>query len=187
MALSSIEISETNLIFDYTVINNCPFPLYLLNSLFDPEAPAGLQLDSNIVYAQLAPGPILSLSKQLMPAPLGVDTAEAEIPFVSILESRWQMTETLRLPLPIVQRYPSKPAEDIGTPATIPHFTFTLGYIVEDQPLALEEYLLPGGIRQLKAEYTVLSSRQRLKRSAAVTGAVQVFIAGQSARPGADH
>jgi len=187
MTLSSIEISDKKLIFDYTVINNSLFPLYLLNSLFDQEAPAGFQLDSNIIYAQLAPGPILSLSKQLMPAPLGLDPAAAEVPFVSILESRWEMTETLRLPLPITQRYPSKPEEDIGHPATIPHFTFTLGYVVEDQPLALEEHLLPGGSRQFKLEYTGLNSRQRLKRSAPVTAAVPVFIAEQATKPGFDH
>jgi hypothetical protein len=66
MTLAAIELSETNLIFDYTVINNSPHAVYLINNLFVRQGPAGFQVDSNAVYAELEPGPILSLSKRMM-------------------------------------------------------------------------------------------------------------------------
>ena len=176
MTLASIELSETSLIFDYTVFNNSPHPVYLINNLFDHHGPAGFQVDSNVVYTTLVPGPILSLSKQLWAAPPGLDVEAAEVPFVSILESRWTMTETLRLALPIEERFPSLSQAPAGDPVVIPQFTFSLGYTIEDQPLVLEEVSLPDGSRHLRPEYSVLIQRQRLKISAPVTAAIPARI-----------
>jgi hypothetical protein len=184
MTLSAIEISDTHLIFDYTVINNSPYPAYLLNSLFDSQSPGDFQLDSNIVYAGLAPGPILSLSKQLMAGPAEFEAATADQPFVSILESRWTMTETLRLALPIEERFPSLSKSPFGEPSLIPQFTFTLGYVLEDQSLSLEEISLPDGSRQLRVEFDVLVQRQRLKRCAPVTAAIPARITESTTNSG---
>ena len=176
MTLASIKLSETILIFDYTIVNNSPYLIYLINSLFDRQGPAGFQVDSNIVYAKLAPGPILSLSKQLMVVPPESDIDTAEVPFVSLLESRWMMTESLRLPLPIAERVPSPLKEPVVEVTVIPQFTFTLGYVIEDQPLPLDEHTFPDGSRQLTVEYGALIRRQRLKRSAPVTAAIPALF-----------
>jgi hypothetical protein len=186
MTLAAIELSEANLIFDYTIVNNSPYLVYLINSLFDSRGPAGFQLDSNIVYAALAPGPILSLSKQLMVVPHQSDIDTAEVPFVSLLESRWTMTESLRLPLPITERSPSLPEAPVGKVSLIPQFTFTLGYVIEDQPLALDEHNFPDGSRQLRVEYGALIQRQRLKRSAPVTADIPALITEMTTNIGID-
>ena len=153
MTLSAIELSETHLIFDYTMINNSPHPVYLLNNLSAGHNSGDFQVDSSAIFAELAPGPILSLSKRLiiMPPEFEVDTAD--IPFVSILESRWTMSETLRLALPIEERFPSLPEAPFGEARIIPQFTFTLGYVIEDQPLALEAISLSDDSRHLRPEY----------------------------------
>ena len=176
MTLASIELSETNLIFDYNVINNSPHVVYLINNLFIRQGPDGFQVDSNAIYAELEPGPLLSLSKRMMSVPPGNDVEAAEIPFVSILESRWTMTESLRLPLPIAERFPSLPKAPVGKPTFIPLFTFTLGYVIVDQPLPLDEHTFPDGSRQLTVEYGALIRRQRLKRSAPVTAAIPALF-----------
>jgi len=186
MTLASIELSETNLIFDYTVNNNSPHAVYLINNLFIRQGPAGFQVDSNAIYAELEPGPILSLSKRMMSVPPGIDVEAAEVPFVSILESRWTMTESLRLPLPIAERFPSLSEAPVGKVTLIPQFTFTLGYVIEDQPLPLDEHTFPDGSRQLTAEYGALIQRQRLKRSAPVTAAIPALISEITTNIGID-
>ena len=186
MTLASIELTEMTLIFDYTVINNSPHAVYLINNLFDRRGPAAFQVDPNVVYATVEPGPVLSLSKQLMAVPPGLDEETAEVPFVSLLESRWTMTETLRLALPIEERFPAMPQAPTGEVRFFPQFTFTLGYAIEDQPLVLEEVSLTDGSRHKQPQYSALIQRQRLKTSAPVTASIPAIITTMTTNSGFD-
>lgn len=176
MTVESIVISDSALHFDYTVSNYSSLRVYLLNNLFHQAGPSGDQVDRNLTYAYLEPGPILSLCKQMVAIPEGLDCETPEIPYLSLLEPHWTMTESLRLPLPIEGRHPYLTHPALVEVPLIPQFTFTLGYVFEDEPLELRETTLSDDSCQLQPLYGEIIGRQRLKRSATIFGDVPVLF-----------
>jgi hypothetical protein len=172
MTLESIAVTETALVFDYTVSNYSPFPVHLLNNLARPSGSGELAVKTNLVYAWFENSTSLSLAKQLLALPDQVALDSAMVPFVSTLEARWTMSETLRLSLPVELYHPYDVKNRGNQGATMTHFTFTLGYILADRPVHFEEVLLEDGNNYARPLYQEALERQRLNRSRPVQASI---------------
>ncbi len=174
MTLESISVTERSLIFDYTVNNYSPFPVYLFNNLGQPSNSGDKEVASKQVYSWLANEGTLSLARQMLIAPGEITPDGRVVPSVSTLESRWTMSETIRLPLPIELNHPYAATMPGSQMASATQFTFTLGYILGDTTVRTEEVLLPDGSRLKRPFYREVVDRQRLKQSRPVQASIPV-------------
>jgi len=174
MTLESISVTERSLIFDYTVNNYSPFPVYLFNHLAQPSKSGVIQVAPHQVFSWLTNEGTLSFARQLLIAPGEVAPDRRVVPFVSRLESRWTMSETIRLPMPIELNHPYADTMPGSQMASATQFTFTLGYILGDTTVETEEVPLPEGNLLTRPYYGDAIKRQRLKQSRPVRALIPV-------------
>jgi hypothetical protein len=162
--LSGAEVRDGVLYLDYAVHNRSPHGALLANRLFH-RVPAGLRVDRNVVYTELAPGPVLIARKQFVDVPGDMDV-EPELPFLTSVPPGERFAETIELALPVPPRHPYAPQPE-GPPHEVESVALALGYLLEDEPSGA------GGV-----ELHALRTRQRVKLLGPADVRVLTTIAG---------
>lgn len=162
--VSKVEVTAKTLILSYEVTNDTDYCLYLINRLFHREGSGGFKVDTNLVYSDFEPPHILHLRKQMLAVPEEIDVETPEVPYVTSIAAGKSFQETIRLQLPIElhspYRFPPPP------PATyeVTQLVFSLGYLVADDTVSVEEVTLADGTEQQRIHSGDVSEHQRLKQ-----------------------
>ena len=176
MSVSDVHRTKSSLNFSYQITNENANRIYVINELFHRRGAAGFQVDSNVVYASLDVDMTLNLSKQLIDIPDMMKVEAPETPYVTPFESGQSLDESLQLPLPILPKDPYEPQEESETPKSVSSFFFSVGYVIEDEPLEVKPTTLPDGSRHLRPWYSDVVRRQRLRRSGPHNAQISVLI-----------
>lgn len=176
LALDEVGESDGALQLDYRVENATPHRVWLVNRLFH-RRPAGFEVDPNVVYAGVGPGPVLYLCKQLIEVPEHLDVEAPEVPYVTPLPAGEAVRETVRVAQPVEPHDPYEPQERATEPYVVDQLVFSLGYVLEDEPVDAAATELATGGMQWRIRYDVLLARQRLKAEGPVAATVRVIAA----------
>ncbi len=158
--LRGAEVRDGTLYLDYAVDNRSPYRALLANRLFR-RVPEGFRVDRNVAYTELAPGPVLLVSKRFVDVPDDIDVETPELPFLTSVPAGGHFEETVELQLPIGPRHPYAPQPE-GPRHEVGAVAFALGYLLEDEPTGAGPFALAGGGVELRAEEAVLRTRQRV-------------------------
>ena len=175
LTVPTVEVASDALTFTYVVVNDSPDRAYLVNQLFHRRGAAGFQVDSNLTYARVGPGPTLHLCKQLIKVPEDLDVEAPEVPYVTPVAAGSSFSETIHLEFPIGPHAPYRAQRRADEPYCAPRFTFSLGYLLEDEPARASEVTLRSGTKHWRVDYTELLLRQRLKVIGPMNASVQVI------------
>ena len=175
LALPAVAVASDALIFTYVAVNAGPDRVYLVNQLFHRRGAAGFQVDPNLAYAEVGQGPTLHLCKQLVRVPEDLDVEAPEVPYVTPVAPGSSFSETVRLAFPIGPHAPYHPQRRAKEPYSASQFTFSLGYLLEDEPVKAVEVTLRSGTRHWRIDYTELLLRQRLKVTGPIDASLQVI------------
>jgi hypothetical protein len=161
LALTRVERASERLDLAYTVTNGAGVTIYLANVLFHRD-PAGFRVDSNVVYATVTGDGVLEIRKHLLRVPDDVIVETPEVPYLTLVGAGDSFSEDVRLALPITARDPYR-AREQTEPYDVQRLTLSLGYVLDDEPLEVKEVPMSDGTVRLRASYTSLVHRQRLK------------------------
>ena len=175
LTIPTVEVASDALTFTYVVVNGSPDRAFLVNQLFHRRGAAGFQVDSNLTYARVGPGPTLHLCKQLIEVPEDLDVEAPEVPYVTPVAPGSSFSETIRLEFPIGPHAPYRAQRRADEPYCASQFTFSLGYLLEDEPARATEVTLRSGTTHWRIDYTELLLRQRLKATGPIDAGVQVI------------
>lgn len=171
LELARLDVRASELVLSFRVTNNGSVAAYLLNALFHRRGAAGWEVDRNLVYASVDEGSILQLKKQLVEVPEDIDVEYPEVPFATPLAPGAVFEETVVIPLPVEPADPYRPQ-----PRTDPYdatgVSFTLGYVLEDEPLRTSAPSASGAEGLVRLDYTEVRMRQRLK----IAGPIETLV-----------
>ena len=176
LTLPEVDISPDRLILTYRIANNSPYRVYLVNQLFHRQGSAGFHVDENLVYAEVSQEQTLLLRKQLIEVPEELDVEAPEVPYVTPVEVDSAFQETLHLEFPIRLYGPYRRQSDSQSLFMTSQFTFSVGYILEDETVRVSKVNLPTGTKHLRIDYTDLLLRQRVKEIGPIQANVQVVM-----------
>lgn len=164
----------------YRVENTTPHRAWLVNRLFR-RRPAGFEVDPDVVYVGVDSGPVLHLRKQLVEVPEHIDVEAPEVPYVTPVAAGESFEETVRVPLPVAPHAPYEPQDRADQAYVVEQLVFSLGYVLEDDPVDAAPTELKTGGMQWRIRYHVLAARQRLKVAGPVDAKVKTVVAAPAA------
>jgi hypothetical protein len=161
LELPEIASADQGLRLTYEVRNGSGQVAYLVNELFD-RGSDGFRVDPDLVYCELGEDGTLYLRKQLVDVPDDLDVEAPEVPYLTRVEPDAIFAETVQLGFPIPPRDPYRPQSAAAEPVRAGRFVFTLGYLLEEEPIQVETVPLQSG-SHLRANYGDVRPLQRLK------------------------
>jgi hypothetical protein len=176
LTATDVETRADNMSFTYRMDNGSPYRAYLVNQLFHRRGAEGFQVDPNLTYTELIQGPILHLRKQLIEVPEWLDVEAPEVPYVTPVAAGESFSETINLRCPISPHDPYNLQKRTAEPYNVHRLIFTLGYLLEEQPVSLSEVRLPSGLSHWRIDYTDLLLGQRLATVGPIDATVLVVI-----------
>ena len=176
LELEEVSASGDALEIAYRVENATPHRAWLVNRLFH-RRPAGFEVDPDVAYVGVDPGPVLHVRKQLIEVPEHIDVEAPEVPYVTPLAAGGSFTETVRLAQPVEPHDPYEPQDRADRPYVVERLAFSLGYLLEDEPVDASATELATGGMQWRIRYHVLVARQRLKVAGPTEASVRTVIA----------
>lgn len=164
MSVNGVEASSTAFIFTYNVDNQSSHDVYLINALYYFND-SDLEVDPDLIYVSLGADDTLHLRKQLMPIPEHIKVESPEVPLATRIATGRTFSETVHLPIPVLPYDPYQPQPVSPTPLTATQVVFSLGYVIEDQTIAVQQVTIPSGGQFSYVEFESLYYHQRLKVS----------------------
>jgi hypothetical protein len=159
---------------NYSVINEQPGPIYLLNVLWCFAPDGSMMVDPHHAYRSLEAGGSLRVGKILPPLPRETFVEFTVVPFARRLQAKGMYEETFEMSLPVCEYNPYYPEDENTTTQDvfIREAEFWLSWVAEepglrafDSPLGvgmrLEHHSLLQLIRTLKSPRTALSVNGR--------------------------